>query len=388
MERGKMKRNVFWLFMGFLMFSGIIFSTQSFAAEKKGEYLLPGDFKEGWKVFSTKRCSQCHSIWGEGGKGGPDLGILPEHYVSQAQLAALMWNHGPEMWGRMLAKKIPFLKIDKKEMADLFAFLYFIRYMDEPGDARKGKVLVESKGCVKCHQAQGDLSRWGMYTNPIIWAQMMWNHAPQMEQEMRKKGISWVEFKENEMVDFIAYVRSVSPKAEKVYLAPADPMSGEKLFSGKGCIQCHGPGGNLDLAKRRDFPRTMAQLAGLMWNHSREMWKGMEEKGMKRRDLSPQEMGDLIAYLFSARYFDEPGDLERGKTVFAKKQCTLCHSKGAKMVSLAGTKGKISPIFMAQAMWNHGPEMLEQMRKAKMSWQEISGKEMVDLMEFLNRGTL
>ena len=41
---------------------------------------------------------------------------------------------------------------------------------------------------------------------------------------------------------------------------------------------------------------------------------------------------------------------------------------------------------MAQAMWNHGPEMLERMRKAKVPWQKIDGKEMVDLMEYLNRG--
>jgi hypothetical protein len=41
---------------------------------------------------------------------------------------------------------------------------------------------------------------------------------------------------------------------------------------------------------------------------------------------------------------------------------------------------------MAQTMWNHGPVMLEQMRKAKVSWQKMDGKEMVDLMEYLNQG--
>ena len=84
-------------------------------------------------------------------------------------------------------------------MVDLFAFLYFIRYMDEPGDAMKGKILLEMKGCIKCHPvkegAKGDLSRWGMYVNPILWAQMMWNHFPQMEKEMKKKGLPWIEFK-------------------------------------------------------------------------------------------------------------------------------------------------------------------------------------------------
>jgi len=374
-----------FLFLGW----NITLTNQGIGAEKKAAYLLPGNIKEGWKVFTTKKCGGCHAIWGEGGKGGPDLGTLPESYISPSHLAALMWNHGPEMWGGMAVKKIPLQRIEKKEMADLFAFLYFLRYMDEPGDPKKGKTLLETKGCIKCHSVKEgmkeDLSRWGICVNPILWAQMMWNHGPQMEQEMKKKGLSRVEFKGNEMVDLIAYIRSLSSKAEKIYLSPGDPQSGEKGFAQKGCIQCHASSGELDLTRKKDFPRTLAQLAGVMWNHSHEMWKEMEKRGMARPFLSPQEMADWVAYLFSTRYFDEPGDPDQGKNVFVKKQCHLCHMKG-KTPNLTLLKGQISPIFMAQAMWNHGPEMLEKMRKARVSWQKIDPKEMVDLMEYLNRG--
>jgi cytochrome c2 len=386
-----MRRIGICFFVGFLFWSGNWISlNQSAGAEKKGEYLLPGDVKEGWKVFYKKGCSQCHSIWGEGGKGGPDLGTLPEHYVTQSQLVALMWNHGPEMWGRMVARKIPFEKIDKKEMADLFAFLYFLRYMDEPGDPQKGNQLMKDKGCDRCHVAKEgkktDLSRWGMYTNPILWAQMMWNHSPQMEQEMKRMGFPWLEFKGNEMADLIASIRSLNPNAEKIYLSPGDPPAGETLFGRKGCIQCHSPGGPLDLSKKKEFPRTLAQFAGMMWNHSPEMWKEMEKKRIERPSLSAQEMADLVAYLFSTHYFDEPGDPIRGKATFLQKQCNLCHAKGKGMIDLSGLKGHISPILMAQMMWNHGPDMLERMRKAKVPWQKIDGKEVVDLMEYLSRG--
>ena len=98
-------------------------------------------------------------------------------------------------------------------------------------------------------------------------------------------------------------------------------------------------------------------------------------------------MSDITAYLFSTHYFDEPGDPARGKNVFIKRQCHTCHAKGTKTVNLANLKGKVSPISMAQTMWNHGPGMLESMRKAKVTWQKIEGQEMVDLMEYLNRGT-
>jgi len=386
-----MKKVACWVFIGFLFSVGItILGDQGEGAEKKEGYLLPGNVKKGWEVFTAKKCGLCHSIWGEGGKGGPDLGSLPESYVSPSQLATLMWNHGPEMWGMMAARKISLQKIDKREMADLFAFLYFIRYMDEPGDPKKGKIAMESKACVKCHtKREGrkeDLIRWGMYVNPILWAEMMWNHAPQMENEMERRGISGVEFKGNEMVDLIAYIRSLRTGVEKVYIAPGDPKSGEKSFNQKGCFQCHTPGGEMDLGKKKNFPKTLAQLAGTMWNHSHKMRKEMEGKGIVYPSLSPQEMADLIAYLFSTRYFDEPGDPVQGKTVFTNKQCHLCHTKGAKMPGLADLRGQISPIFMAQALWNHGPEMLEKMRKAKVPWQKIDGKELVDLMEYLNRG--
>jgi mono/diheme cytochrome c family protein len=388
-----MKRWIVGFLASLFFFSGSILAFgQTTGADKKGVYLLPGDMKEGWKVFTVKKCSTCHAIWGEGGKEGPDLGSLPESYVSQTQLAALMWNHWPEMSGKMEARKISPPKMDKKEMADLFAFLNFLRYMDEPGNPQNGKRLTETKHCNKCHPilkegGKGDLSPWGMYMNPILWAQMMWKHALQMEREMKKKGLPPVEFKGNEMVDIIAYIRSLSSKMDKVYLSPGNPESGKRLFTQKGCFQCHSPQGELDLSKKKDFPRTLAQFAGMMWNHSYKMWKAMEERGMERPTLSPQEMADLVAYLFSTHYFDEPGDPVRGKNVFIKKQCNLCHAKGTKMPNLSVLKSQISPIFMAQAMWNHGAEMLEKMRKAGVPWRKVDGKEMADLMEYLNRGT-
>ncbi len=119
-----------------------------------------------------------------------------------------------------------------------------------------------------------------MYTNPIVWAQMMWNHSPQMEQEMKKKGLSWVEFKGNEMVDLIAYIRSVSPKMEKVYLCTRrSPRRERNCLPKRDAFSVMDLGAEVDLARKKEFPRTLGQLAGMMWNHSHEMWKRMEEKG-------------------------------------------------------------------------------------------------------------
>ena len=49
------------------------------------------------------------------------------------------------------------------------------------------------------------------------------------------------------------------------------------------------------------------------------------------------------------------------------KNCLACHSisgKGGKQAPAFDELGKyISPLFMAQALWNHGPEMEKQIRK-------------------------
>ncbi len=365
-------------------------------------YLLPGDAKEGWKVFFAKNCIKCHSVWGEGGKEAPDLSRMPMVSITGGELVASMWNHAPEMFERIRDKGIPSEKMDRTEMADLIAFMYFVRYMDQPGDPQKGEKVLATKGCTRCHALKGagggvgaDLSRWGMYINPILWTQMMWNHSPQMKEEMGKRGLQWTEFKEDEMVDLIAYIRSVSPKAAKVYLSPGDPQAGKTLFAENHCKDCHSVTGEKnklgpDLGRREAFPRTLVQVAGLMWNHSPQMWERIGGKGIKHLSLSAQEMTDLIAYLFSVRYFDEPGDKQRGKRVFAQKQCNLCHDirrgRRPEKMPLEKYKGHISPIMMAQVMWNHGPEMVGQMRAQRLEWQEINGKEMVDLMEYLNAG--
>jgi cytochrome c2 len=203
---------------------------------------------------------------------------------------------------------------------------------------------------------------------------------------MKRKSLSRVEFRKNEMADLIAYIRTQGSRAEKVYLSPGDPRSGEKLFEKKGCRQCHSSGGESDLSKRQDFPRTMGQFAGKMWNHSGEMREGRERRGIRFPTLSSQEMSDLVAYLFFTRYFDEPGDPERGSGLFLNKQCNLCHTKKSRTLDLSDLKGQISPILMAQAMWNHGAKMLEGIRKLRTPWYKIDGREMVDLIEYLHRG--
>ena len=55
------------------------------------------------------------------------------------------------------------------------------------------------------------------------------------------------------------------------------------------------------------------------------MWEAMQTKGIGARLLSEQEVADLFAYFFAARYFERAGDSGRGRRVFQSKQCGQCH---------------------------------------------------------------
>lgn len=126
----------------------------------------------------------------------------------------------------------------------------------------------------------------------------------------------------------------------------------------------------------------------MMWNHSPAMWSTMRVAQIPRPQFSDSEMADLIAYLFVERYFEAQGSSNRGARVFEVKGCRGCHSGQAEPPgpSLTPWQGKVSPITLATALWNHGPAMFAQMQEQQVPWPLFQPGEMVDLMEFLNQG--
>lgn len=253
---------------------------------------LPGDARQGWQLFFSRNCIECHSLWGEGGTRGPDLGRASPVHLSASGLAAEMCNHVPAMRAKMEEEHYQFSPLTLEEMSNLFAFLYFIRSMDEPGDPVKGQALLQQKHCITCHSIKGvggsvgpDLTRWGNYINPIVWANRMWVNAPRMEREMKARGVNWPELNGSDMVQIIAYVRSATA-GQRIYLEPGSPTRGKGLFVGKGCASCHpirgGVGRGPDLG-RVEIPRTVSETAFLMWNHSRPCSRKWRASGSSAR---------------------------------------------------------------------------------------------------------
>jgi len=369
--------------------------------ERMGASFLTGDPSNGARLFQDKGCASCHPLDALPRHGAPDLRAAPEEHASFNALVSAMWNHAPSMWLRMAQAGVKYPNLDEQDVADLFAFLYMLRYSDEPGSAANGRVVFVQKGCVECHAVRGeggkegpDLARLENADAPIIWAQMMWNHAINMRERMQRRGMPWPHFEDMEMTNLLAYLRSVNAAPRQVsQLFPADVRHGRRLFHEKGCIRCHaleGEGGNVgpDLSRLPQVPRRLSDTAGIMWNH----WPEMSE-WMKRQEISPpvfeeKEMADLIAFLYSLRYFDGPGHAHVGRQVYLEKKCDRCHGPdglGTKDgPNLVRRKGTFSVVALATAMWRHGPHMHQEMQQQKIAWPKFEDREMDDLIAYLN----
>ncbi len=173
--------------------------------------------REGRTVFTVKGCIKCHSVYGEGAKGGTDLGKRAESfYTSLSQIASSMWNKSPEMILFKIAPtqgEVP--QFTTEEMTDLLAYLYFLHYTDAPGDASRGDKIFSAIGCAQCHGFEGkrgtlmsvDLTKY-RNSQPIEIIASIWNHSVKMQEAARQKGISWPQFSKGDMADLLEFIRT------------------------------------------------------------------------------------------------------------------------------------------------------------------------------------
>jgi mono/diheme cytochrome c family protein len=179
--------------------------------------------------------------------------------------------------------------------------------------------------------------------------------------------------------------------AQPLFSPTQDPLVGSRIFGEKGCAKCHaifGVGGKMgpDLA-RTQRSRSFYDLAAAMWNHLPKMTEQMRKAGIARPNLTPSETGDLIAFLYTANYFEKAADPKDGRRVFSDKRCITCHqvggSGGVRGPSLDSLGQYNSPIFLAAAMWNHGPSMTEAMRAAGITRPNFTQAELQSLIAFI-----
>jgi len=291
----------------------------------------------------------------------------------------------------------------------LLLFLIVLALSQEellPEDPLEGARIFEQKGCVKCHALGDEGGQIGpnlgkIYLKGSLYdiAGILWNHAPIMSERMSELKIQRPQFTPQEMSTLIAFL-----SAYQYYLAqlgkPGDPVTGERLFREKSCIECHSfeeawekPGPSLKYYKNR---YSLIGLAQVMWNHGPEMEQTMARLKIKRPKFQGDEMIDLLAFLQTGgrnskqekRYL-EPGSPNRGKKLFVDKGCLKCHSIrgqgeriGPDLGKATSDQGRSMPELAGQ-LWNHGPAMWKKMQEKGAKFIKFSEGEMADLVAYL-----
>lgn len=343
---------------------------------------LPGDSKRGAELFSSEGCIACHAINGKGGKAAPDLGRRIGREFSPGILAGLMWNHAPRMWSSMESKGLSRPSLDEQKASDLFAYFFAAKFFERPGDAGRGRKVFVEKGCSGCHGLAGQagssgappVASWSSLTDPISLGQQMWAHAPRMLAAMQAKKMKWPSLSSQEMTDLMVYLQNLpGTKGQDTQFALTAATGGKELLETKGCVVCHT--GDMALANQTGH-RTLTDFAAAMWNHAPHMLQ-------LPPPLSRQEMDAVLTYLWSVQFFDDKGNANRGRKVFAEKRCESCHTDGPGP-KLGKRDAAMSNYGMIAILWKHGPTMLEEMKKKNIAWPRFRGIEMSDLVAYLN----
>ena len=363
--------------------------------------LLPEDPAKGARLFVSKGCVKCHGLKGEGGKTGPDLGKI-DLGDTQLDLAAKLWNHIPSMTKGMEQAKIIKPNLTGQEITEISAYLYFLKFFDEPGNPAQGRYVFKEKGCSSCHPLMGKgkegepgLDQFPQNISPVFLSQSIWNHGPVMIAQMVKIGMKWPAFEGTEMMDLLEFIKmnAKGPK-EIAFIAPGNPKEGKQVFVSKGCVKCHairGEGGKVadDLGKKaKTFYKSLTRIASIMWNKGPTVFGKMAQTETGIPKFTPKEMADLMAYLYFLHFTDEPGNSVNGKKAFTELGCFKCHGLDGKSgelmnIDLSKYQKVASPMEIVAGIWNHGTEIEKAMKEKGIPWPRFKESELADLLEYI-----
>ncbi|MBL8179508.1 MAG: hypothetical protein JNK48_32815, partial [Bryobacterales bacterium] len=322
---------------------GTIFAMLLLApAAVAGETLA--DASRGAKVLAARRCLSCHAFDknAAGQHNGP-LAKLRRTQLKPAQLVGALWGHLPTMSHTAGNYSLSFGGWTSQESRDLLAWFAAAGYFEPAGDVRTGAALFQSQGCAACHPlvppnppkpGNGEtlpIDRWTTLHDPIGLLHAVWKHAPSMRSALDHKTMNWPSLSVSEFADLLAFVHSRKPsQPSTVRLSIGDPDKGKAIFAMKGCASCHA---RMPALREAGLLHSFTELTAVFWNHAPMMTS-------LPASLSRDEIADVVAHLWVSRYFEDAGNVVRGRAVFERKRCVACHQArsvaGGSAVALIG----------------------------------------------------
>jgi cytochrome c2 len=201
-------------FTGSEMNNLIAYAGAGAPATRTHGHELPGSAERGWQVFQQK-CIECHSVRGQGGNVGPELG--PEHDLplGEVEFASVLWNHAPAMLRKVREKGGSLPLLEGAEISDLDAFLASLRYSEPTGSAFVGERVFTERGCAHCHgPAAGGTqtgprlrAEAGVFT-AVSFATALWKHSPRMIDRTEEMGVSWPILQATDIGDLVSFLNS------------------------------------------------------------------------------------------------------------------------------------------------------------------------------------
>ncbi len=341
----------------------LLLTASAFAADS-------GDAGRGSQLLESLKCNGCHRFvprWSD--TLPPALVKLFKSQLTPSRFAQEMWNHAPLMFNALQTKGQPFPALSEADASDLMTWFFAAGYFDPAGDARRGERIFTNLGCHVCHLMESDqgggtaVAKWNI-TKTTDLLQGIWSHWPAMDGAMGKRRLVWPSVNAAQMRDLLAFAQSRFPGAGQPEMKTGTAEAGRKLFTEKGCAVCHD--GNAGLNQYPRF-RSLTELAASYWNHIPMMTRAPAR-------ISRAEMADLLAFLWSIRYFEGAGNARRGGQVFQAKRCAECH--------MAAARADFRSSSMIAGLWKHPPAVLEQMRRKAIAWPKFTAAEMEDLIAF------
>lgn len=176
--------------------------------------VVPGVPERGEKLFADKGCATCHAVGAEKSPTAAPRLATQTHHVSASEFAGLMSNHGTKVWAAMRQRGLRMPDLTGQEMADIAAYLYTSYYFESAaGRARRGRELVQKKGCLTCHAiyrrggtSASDLAVSNVVSTPAGQVAAMWNHARYMETQGRRQPTTLPLLTGQELADISAYL--------------------------------------------------------------------------------------------------------------------------------------------------------------------------------------
>lgn len=169
------------------------------------------------------------------------------------------------------------------------------------GDAKRGAKLFTELQCASCHGPEGSGGksapglgkRAGQVYTPNAMAGAMWSHATTMWQAMDQAGIRRPQLTASQAADIYAFLAG-APHPDK----PGNAQRGGQIFQAKLCASCHDQSmmGAPNLAAQAGRFSAFSMVAAL-WQHGAGMLSRMVARNTAWQTLSPEEIGDVIAYL-------------------------------------------------------------------------------------------